>query len=240
MTCSPDPRFQAAPRSLHRDLLAVDIAGFGDRARDNMIQLHMRDALYRILRQAFDDAGIGWHSCSHEDQGDGVLVVVSPHVPTSALIDPLADLIRAGVRCHNRLSSPAAAIQLRMAIHAGQVHQDPNGLAGEAVVHLCRLLDAGQLRTALAASGAELALIVSAYVHDTVIRHGPGLIDPAEYHPIEVAVKETRARAWVNILGRRRTEVTAAAAGHLMGKSRQPLPQPLPQPTAQPFLGSPR
>ena len=67
--------YPASPalRSLHRDLVAVDIAGFCDPNRDNLIQLHMRDALYRILRQAFGDAGIGWRTTAaavdHQPQG---------------------------------------------------------------------------------------------------------------------------------------------------------------------------
>ena len=201
MTCSYEPRRYQAPRSFHRDVLAVDIANFGGPGRDDLVQLYLRDALYRILPQSFCDAGIGWRSCHHEDRGDGVLVVVSPHVPTATLIHPLADLIRAGVRCHNRLSCPAAAIQLRMAVHAGQVHRDANGLAGETVVHLFRLLDAAPAKTALAVTGAELALVVSGYVHQTVVRHGCGLIDPASFRPIDVAVKQTRTRAWLHVSG---------------------------------------
>ena len=191
----------------------MDIANFGDPARDDLVQLYMRDALYRILRQAFGDAGIGWRSCHHEDRGDGVLVVVSPHVPTATLIHPLVDLIRAGVRCHNRLSSPAAAIQLRMAVHSGQVHRDSNGLAGEAVVHLFRLLDATAAKDSLAATGAELALVVSSYLHQTVIRHGCGLIDPAGFRSIDVTVKQTRTRAWLHIPGGVRLERGSAAPG---------------------------
>jgi hypothetical protein len=196
-----EPRRYPAPAALHRDLVAVDVAGFGRPERDALIQMHIREALYRIVQQAFDGSGIGWRSCYHEDRGDGILAVVSPHAPTAALIDPMADLLRAGIRCHNRLSCPAAAIQLRMAIHSGYVHHDPNGMAGEAVVHLFRLLEASQLKTALAVTGAEVAVIVSSYVHETVVQHGPGLIDPATFHPVDVDVKQTHARAWAHIPG---------------------------------------
>ncbi len=219
MTCSQEPRRYPAARSFHRDVLAVDIAGFCEPARDDMVQLYMRDALYRILPQAFSDAGIGWRSCSHEDRGDGVLVVVGPHVPTATLIHPLADLIRAGVRCHNRLSCPAAAIQLRMAVHAGQVHRDSNGLAGETVTHLFRLLEAEQAKTALVRTGADLALVVSGYLHQTVIRHGCGLIDPAVFRPINVAVKQTRTRAWLHAPGGLRRERGGAAPGCVRPRS---------------------
>jgi len=184
---------------VHRDLVAVDIAGFGDPTRDDLIRLHMRAGLYGILVQAFEESGIGWHDCTHEDRGDGALIVISPQVPTAALAGPLADRIRAGLRRHNHLSCRAATIQLRMAIHSGYVQHDAHGVAGVAAVHLFRLLEAGQLKKALATSGAELALIVSGYVYDSVIRHDPGLNGLASYQPIEVEVKQTRARAWVHV-----------------------------------------
>jgi hypothetical protein len=201
MNCLYEPNHYRAPVALHRDLVAVDVAGFGNPDRDDLVQLHIRDSLYRIMQQAFDGSGIGWRSCHHEDRGDGILTVVSPHAPTAALIDPMADLLRAGVLCHNRLSCPAAAIQLRMAIHSGYVHQDANGMAGEAIVHLFRLLEASQLKAALAVTGAELAIIVSSYVHEAVTQHSPCLIDPAAFGPVDVTVKQTHARAWVHVPG---------------------------------------
>jgi hypothetical protein len=197
MNCLPSRYPPSA--ALHRDLVAIDVAGFGNPERGELIQLHIRDSLYRIAQQAFDGTGIGWRSCCHEDRGDGMLVVVSPHAPTAALIDPMVSLLRAGIRCHNLVSRPAAAIQLRVAVHSGYVHHDANGMSGEAVVHLFRLLDASQLKNALAMTGAELALIVSSDVHEAVIRHSPGLIDPAAFGPVEVTVKETHARAWVHV-----------------------------------------
>jgi hypothetical protein len=187
--------------ALHRDLVAVDVAGFGNPERDELIQLHIRDSLYRIAQQAFDGSGIGWRSCYHEDRGDGILAVVSPHAPTAALIDPMVGILRAGVRCHNLVSSPAAAIRLRMAIHSGYVHRDANGMSGEAVVHLFRLLEASQLKSALEMTGADLAIIVSNGVHEAVIQHSPGLIDPAAFDPVEVTVKQIHARAWVHVPG---------------------------------------
>ncbi len=143
----PASCYPASPalRSLHRDLVAVDIAGFCDPNRDNLIQL-------------------------------------------------------------------------RMAVHAGQVHRDTTGLAGEAVTHVFRLLEAEQLNTSLAACGAELGVVVSSYLHQTVIRHGPGLIDPAGYRPVDVAVKQTRARAWLHIPGQPAEAVRQHPARTVLGR----------------------
>ncbi len=104
-----------------------------------------------MLAAAFSDAGISWRQTYHEDRGDGVLVVVGPHVPASLLLDPLVLLLRARLRHHNKMSSDPAKIRLRMAVHAGPVMFDDSGVVGHAVIHLFRLLEAPALKNALAA-----------------------------------------------------------------------------------------
>ena len=69
-------------------LFAVDIAGFTDPRRDEYVQLHLRDMMYRILERAFDGSGLPWRACQHEDRGDGVLVIVPPTIPVDGLADP--------------------------------------------------------------------------------------------------------------------------------------------------------
>jgi CRP-like cAMP-binding protein len=186
-------------RSQHCVVFAVDIAGFTDAARDDEVQLAVRRALYRLLIEAFDDALLPWDECLHEDRGDGVLVIIPAQMPSAMVVDPLVNRIRAGLRRHNRLSSTAAQIRLRIAVHIGEVHGDAHGLAGDAVNHLFRLLNATPLKDALAGSRAEAALIVSDYFFDSVVRHGPGLIDPAAFRPVTVALKRTRARGWIHL-----------------------------------------
>jgi hypothetical protein len=184
--------------SQHCAILAVDVAGFTDPKRDDEVQLAVRDVLYRLLIAAFDSVGIGWSGCSHEDRGDGALVIVPLHMPTAVLADPLLGHLRAGLRRHNRLSSDAVRIRLRVAVHIGEVHRDRYGFAGTAVNHLFRLLDAPVLKDVLASSGGELALIVSDYVYDSVIRHGPGLIDPATYAPVIAVIEDAPVHAWIH------------------------------------------
>ena len=51
----------------------------------------------------------------------------------------------------------------------------------------------------LATSGADLALITSQYVYESVIVHRPSLADPAVFQPLNVLVKRTRVRAWMQV-----------------------------------------
>jgi hypothetical protein len=184
-------------RSQHCVLFAVDIAQFTDARRDDEVQLALREALYRLLVDSFEGSGIPWAACVHEDRGDGVIVIVPAHMPTITIVDPLVDQIRTRLRRHNRLSSPVAQVRLRLAAHIGEVYRDMHGLAGKAVNHLFRMLDAPELRAVLAASDAEVALIVSDYLYESVIRGAPNGVDPTAYRQVTVRVKQFEACAWV-------------------------------------------
>ena len=81
-----------------------------------------------------------------------------------------------------------------MALHAGEVHYDQHGVTAVAVNLAFRLLDARPLKAALADSPGVLAVIVSSWFFEEVVRHSgtaPG------YRPAEVAVKETMTTGWI-------------------------------------------
>jgi hypothetical protein len=182
-------------------LFAVDIAGFTDPRRDEYVQLHLRDMMYRILERAFDGSGLPWRACQHEDRGDGVLVIVPPTIPVDGLADPLPERLCGLVRVHNRLSSADAHMQLRAAAHVGKVYRDAHGFAGDSASHLCRLLDAPPLKHLLASSGSDLAFIASDYFYDAVIRRHPTLVDPAAFQPVTVDASHETATGWVQLMG---------------------------------------
>ncbi len=181
-------------------LFAVDIAGFTRPPRDNDIQVYLHKSLYEMLETAFDRSDVPWADCSHEDRGDGVLVVAPPMVPASMLV-PIPDRLRALIRRHNHVSCEAACIQLRSALHLGPVHHDGHGFIGADVNLLCRLLDTRQLKQRLADSTTEIGLIASDYLYFNVIRRQPSFVDPALFDPVRIRVKETRTRAWVYLPG---------------------------------------
>lgn len=183
-------------------LFAVDVAGFNRPRRDDDIQMYIRKSLYEMLQSAFNRGDVPWSSCVHEDRGDGVLVIIPPTIPAAGLVDPIPDRLRCLIRRHNRVSSEAACIQLRVAAHIGVVHSDDYGFAGRDVTLLYRLLDASSLRRMLAQSGAEVVFVASSYVYETVIRRRPSLVDPALFQALSIRTKETRTRAWAYTPGR--------------------------------------
>jgi hypothetical protein len=182
-------------------MFACDIKDFTRPDRDDEIQLHLRHALHEILRDAFSGSGMPWDQCEYHDRGDGGLVVIPPGIPAQAIIDPLPERLAGLIRRHNRIVKEPAQMQLRTAAHIGPVSRDDHGIAGEDVTLLCRMLDARELRRTLAGSGADLALIVSAHVYDTLVRRHPSLVDPACFQPLTTRVKRTRIRAWIYVPG---------------------------------------
>ena len=182
-------------------VFAVDIAGFTRPGRDDDIRLYLHEQLYWILQKAFDDSRIPWDGCFREGRGDDALIVIPPDVAPKGIIDPLPGRLRSLIRRHNHVSSQAAEIQLRAAAHIGPVDHDGHGFVGTDVNFAFRMLEARPLKHMLAASGAELGLIVSDYVYRSLICRRPGLVSPDSFQQVRFQVKTTRARAWTYLPG---------------------------------------
>ncbi len=184
--------------AVHRTILVVDVAGFGDRSRTNEHQLAVRAGLYRALQRAFEIAGIPWTDCLCEDRGDGVYLLASSLIPKVRFVEDLPGALVAELREHNGNHPDEARIRLRMALHAGEIRFDAHGKISQASILAFRLVDAPALKSALADSTAELALIVSPYFYDEVVRHAPQA-NPDSFHEVTVTVKETTTSAWISL-----------------------------------------
>lgn len=176
-------------------LFAVDIVGFNAKQRDDDIRLYVHKSLYEMLRIAFDRSDVPWHACVHSDRGDGALVIIPPAIPVTGMV-AVPDRLRALVRRHNHVSSDAARLQLRVAMHIGPVHYDGHGFVGQDVNLLFRLLDARVLRRLLSDSGADVALLASDAMYKHVILRQPALVDLSLFQRSRMQVKETRTCAW--------------------------------------------
>jgi hypothetical protein len=189
--------------SLNCSVLYTDVAGFSAPVRTEADRQVVRDHLYELLRGAFEESGVSWAACYHEDRGDGALVIVPPDVPTRALADPLLALLAAELRRHNRRAAAPVRIQLRAALHVGPVSRDAEGLNGDAIIHTARMLDAPPLREALRTTDADLAFMASAHVYDTALSSDAGLLDPATFTQVSFRVKESQITAWMHVAGSR-------------------------------------
>jgi hypothetical protein len=161
----------------------------------------VRDALYRILQEAFEGSNVPWTTCLHEDRGDGTLTIVPPTVSTLWLVDPLLALLAAKLKRHNRQAGDPVRIQLRVALHVGPIFRDAQGLCGQSLIRAARMLDAQILRQSLASTGADLAFIASDHVYDSVVRHAAGLVDPTTFRRVRFQVKESKITSWIHLAG---------------------------------------
>ena len=93
---------------VHRTILALDIEGSTRPDRRDSDRLRMRSALYRLLEQVLDRARIecGAYQCT--DQGDGILVLLSPEVPKTRVLPWLILRLAAGLNRYNRTTTPGA------------------------------------------------------------------------------------------------------------------------------------
>jgi CRP-like cAMP-binding protein len=182
-------------------ILFTDVTAFGDHERDDYDRQTVRRRMYEIIRDGFDRSGVSWAACHHEDRGDGTLVVVPPTIPTVSLVDPLLARLAAALGRHNRQSSDAVRIQLRVALNVGPVVSDTEGVSGESIIHTARLLESPVLKDGVVTTGADLGFIVSTFVYDTVVKHSPGYVDAKGFQQISFRKKESEITAWMHLAG---------------------------------------
>lgn len=186
------------PRTAHCTIVVSDVAGFGDPDRTNANQTRVRDGLWWATEHAFLRAGIRWDACRREDRGDGILVLAPADIPKPLFADHLPAWLADALRQHNEAHPPEEQINLRVALHAGEIHYDRHGVTGAALIHAVRLLDCETLKNALAASTEDLAIASSSWFYDEVIRHSEQSQAKA-YTPAVVTMKETTASAWIRL-----------------------------------------
>lgn len=180
-------------------IVVIDMAGSGQ--WDDLAQLRARAALDEMVRVAFRAADIAWHTLVVEDRGDGMIMLVPATVSKVDIFDPVVPSLSAALREYNATTGQAPRIRLRVAVHAGEVLRGRFGWVGTDLNHTCRLVNSQPLYRELTRSHADMVLVVSDVIHQAVVRHGHRGIDPSEYTPVHVAVKEVKARAWVHTPG---------------------------------------
>jgi tetratricopeptide (TPR) repeat protein len=185
------------PLAVHRTILIVDVEGFGNHSRTNSHQVTVRDGLYQALQTAFRRAEIPWTSCDREDRGDSVFILAPPDLPKSLFVESLPRALVEALDAHNATHLTEERIRLRMVLHAGEITYDDHGVTAASINLAFRLLDAEQLKAALAGSPGVLALITSSWFFDEVVQHSRA--DPLTFRQVPVVVKETATTGWISL-----------------------------------------
>lgn len=179
-------------------IVLSDVAGFAAPCRNDDDRRIIRKALFEMTCRGFGDI---WDECSWEDRGDGLLVVAPSSIPTTRVVERLIMSLPVALKLHNRTYGMGARIQLRIAANVGPVVSDDTGMSGEAIIHTARLVEALTLKRAMAENSANLGVIVSPFVFDTVIKQRECTMEPASYHKVHVRVKEASLPAWMRLTG---------------------------------------
>jgi hypothetical protein len=184
----------------HRTIVVADVADFTNPARKDTDMDAIHQGMYEVLEAAFRDSGVDFDLCTHEDRGDGLLILVPADVAKSQLADRLPDRLVAAVRRYNSTRTDHAQFKLRVGLHAGDIRRNSNGWVGKHVNDAFRILEAPQAKTALANSVGVVALVVSDRFFTDVIADDEGSA-PGEYQRIAVQVKTFVGDAWLRLPG---------------------------------------
>lgn len=202
-TRTPAPHNQYSggtyPAAMHRTIMTVDIAGYNNPSRTTAHRVAVHEGFWRILRGTFADTGIPWDACFIENTGDGAAILIPPEVAKADLISTLPGRLSAELRRHNAIHGNEARIQLRLAVHSGEVYTSDHGSVSGAVAFTFRMLDAPEAKSAQKETGASLALLASNSFYSDVVSHEPAA-SPDEFRQIDVKAKGESTTAWLRLL----------------------------------------
>ncbi|OXM52438.1 hypothetical protein CFP75_09665 [Amycolatopsis alba DSM 44262] len=186
------------PVTEYRSIVLVDVEGSTKLLEP--AQMEARKALYEILDEAFERAGVSEHHQVREDRGDGVMVLVDSAVPKVHLAGTFVGHLVRLLEEHNRSNALSEWLRLRIALHAGEVHRDRHGYGGDALNSAFRLLDADELKERFReVQRAQCVVIASDRLFHDFIRHRPDETGAAHYH--EITVARIGKPAWVRVPG---------------------------------------
>jgi len=186
--------------TVHRTVVYVDVADFTNPSRKAIDLQAVQEGVYQVLETAFKDCGIDYGACDMEDRGDGSLILIPADVSKSKLADLLPDRLVAALRRYNAIHTTTAQIRLRVGIHAGDIRRNVKGWIGDAVNLAARIMNADEVKAALAESDGLVAWTVSDYFYNEVIRQDPG-VAPEQYRPLVVSVKTFSGTIWLRLPG---------------------------------------
>jgi hypothetical protein len=192
---SPQKPDQARRRLMFR----VDVKGYGPRALTE--HRGVQHAVFAVLGEAAGQAGLDRAGWEEQVGGDSVLAFVPEQDEAEArLVGPFARALAELLAAYNATAGEGEEVRLRMAVHHGLSEPGPLGHTGPGPVLVSRLVDSPQLRRALTASGADLALALSREVHrDTVLQRRAEPLRAADFREVRVSLpdKEFSEPAWL-------------------------------------------
>jgi hypothetical protein len=191
--------------SCYRVIIALDIEG--STSRPDPVKAELRTMLYELFDTALHSAGIyPRHRDRFIDRGDGLLALIRPadRAPKALLLNRVIPEFGRLLSTYNTSlplrARPQRQIRVRVVLHAGKVHYDPDGCYGEALDIAFRLLDAPRVKKALKAAASPLILVVSGHIYSSIVRHSYYQDDGSAFHHLVTRqIAGNRYPGWVQI-----------------------------------------
>jgi len=192
--------------------VAYDVEHYSGRGtrREYATQRRLAD----ILAFAFREAGAPADGVEVQEQGDGGLALL----PTGGAVDEprlIVGLIGGLITGLNELNEDLveqARVRLRVGLDEGVVHRASHGYVGEAVIRVCRLRDAAQVRSALADSNAPLVAVAADGLYRDVLSQGYHGLPASAFTEADVEVKSYSGKAWIYVPGQRAPDALPASS----------------------------
>jgi hypothetical protein len=176
-------------------MVGFDVEGYAKQTDPERVAV--RQAAFRVLDEAFHDAGIDRRSCDVQDRGDGILFLVPADVPKTQLLNRLPGSLVHHLNEHNR--GRARRLRMRAAFHAGEVIRTDRGYVGGALNPPTALLTSAQLRTVQQVADTDLVVAVTETFYRAVVEAGPADTGPSRYRRVVVESDGNSGPAWIHI-----------------------------------------
>jgi HD domain len=237
--------------SCYRTIIALDIED--STSRPDQVKAELRTMLYELFDVALRSAGIyPRHRDRFIDRGDGLLALIRPvdQAPKALLLNRVIPEFSRLLSAYNTSlppqSSPQRQVRVRVVLHAGEVHYDPDGCYGEALDIAFRLLDAPVVKKTFRTAPDPLILVVSGDIYSSVVRHGYDQIDGGPFHRlITQQIADNQYTGWIQISGQATEQPGARfhsvtrdlAALRRLARGRPPAPFSWRQAVRSPWSG---
>jgi class 3 adenylate cyclase len=184
-------------RLTYHFVAAVDVEGFS--ALSVREQINAQYDLCRVLDIAAEEAGLDRTAWYRQPAGDGELAVLPADADPLQLVARYPEELGRALAEVNAERHPDPRIRLRVALHHGTLVEGALGPAGQTPIVVSRLLDSDLLRRELTRhKDRDLVLAVSGSLYEEVIATRLGDLNPADYRPHRVTVKNTELDMWVH------------------------------------------
>lgn len=179
--------------------LGVDARGYG--SATDRVQARWQEALLDSLDLSASLTGLDRPQWKRQAKGDEELALLPDNGTEPQVVDDFVRELNKVLIEYNQ-ANPVHRLRLRLALHHGVAYPGANGMPGQAVVLMSRLLNSKPVHEALdAAPEAQLAVIISERIYEDVVVQEHTSLTAKDFRRVTVVEKELDTKAWLRVPG---------------------------------------